>query len=153
MSKLIELLDRITEFGENPNVKTENKELIICKLLTDLYSEYLNLENIELDDKNYDDESRNFDSAFILQNIKENFPKFGWYHSVWDSHKIIQDADVNTGDAIDDLLDIIKDMMEVKWIIKNQSLANGLWQFNFSMKYHSEQHLVNFLKYAKDLKG
>ena len=44
-------------------------------------------------------------------------------------------------------------MLEVKWIIKNQSLANGLWSFNFLMKIHSEQHLVNFLKYAKDLKG
>lgn len=152
MSKLIELLDNITEFGENPNVNVEDKEREICKLLASLYSEYLSMSLPELDDKNYD-EDPNFNSDLIRKNIEKNFPNFGWYHCLTNSHKLLEEAELGTGDAIDDLSDIVKDMLDVKWIINNHSLANGLWQFHFWMKYHCEQHLVDFLKYAKDQKG
>ncbi|MCK0108004.1 DUF5063 domain-containing protein [Flavobacteriaceae bacterium S0825] len=152
MNRLNEIIDRITEFGTNPNVTSENKELEITKLLVDLYSEYLGLSDIELDDKDYDDEP-SFPYKKIRANVVANFPSFGWYHEVWESHKIIPDADLVTGDAIDDLTDIIIDMLAVKWRIVNTSINDALWHFSFSMKIHSEQHLVNFLKYLKDKKG
>ena len=151
MSKLKNLINRITEFGTKPNVESEYKTDEIQKLLAEIYSEYLNL-NAEFDDGDYDEEP-NFEYESIKKNVVSNFPNFGWYHSVWESHKIVPDADLVTGDAIDDLTDIIKDLLEVKWCFENTTEKNAKWHFCDLMRIHSEQHLVNFLKYIKDLKG
>ncbi|MDT0557229.1 DUF5063 domain-containing protein [Ichthyenterobacterium sp. W332] len=151
MSKLKNLINRITEFGINPNVESENKTDEIQKLLVGIYSEYLNL-SAEFDDSDFDEEP-NFDYESIKKNVEANFPEFGWYHSVWESHKIISDADLVTEDSIDDLTDIIKDLLEVKWRFDNTNEKNAKWHFCDLMRIHSEQHLVNFLKYIKDLKG
>ena len=151
MSKIETLINRITEFGINDKVESENKELDIQKLLVELYSAYLNLK-ADFDDGDYE-EVPAFDYDSIKKNVEANFPNFGWYHSVWDSHKIIPDADLVTGDAIDDLTDIIKDLLEVKWCFENTTDKNANWHLFNLMRVHSEQHLVNFLKYLKDLKG
>lgn len=151
MSKLRKLIDEITEFGINPKVESENKIDEIQKLLAGIYSEYLNL-NAEFDDADFEEEP-SFDYETIKKNVEENFPDFGWYHSVWESHKIIPDADLVTEDSIDDITDIIKDLLEVKWCFENTSEKNAKWHFYDLMRIHSEQHLVNFLKYIKDKKG
>jgi hypothetical protein len=82
--------------------------------------------------------------------VIEHFPSFGLYHSLRESHKIFKDADLTTGDSIDDLTDIIKDLIEVQWRSENNSKKYGLYQFEFLMKYHSEQHIVSLLKYLKN---
>lgn len=151
MNKLKNLINRITEFGTNPNVESENKTVEIQRLLVGIYSEYLNL-NAEFDDADFDEEP-NFDYKSIKKNVEANFPEFGWYHSVWECHKIIPDADLVTEDAIDDITDIIKDLLEVKWCFENTSEKNAEWHFCDLMRIHSEQHLVNFLKYIKDKNG
>ena len=151
LSKIEKLINRITEFGINSKVKSDNKELEIQKLLVKIYSEYLNLE-ADFDDGDFEEEPT-FDYDSIKKNIEANFPNFGWYHSVWESHKIIPEANLATGDAIDDLTDIIKDFLEVKWCFENTTEKNAKWHFHDLMRIHSEQHLVNFLKYIKDLKG
>lgn len=151
LSKIEKLINRITEFGTKPNVDSENKTLEIQKLLVEIYAEYLNLK-AEVDIKDYANEP-NFDYNSVKENVEKNFPDFGWYHSVWESHKIIPDAEVTTGDAIDDITDIIKDLLEVKWRFKNTSEKDALWYFKDLMRIHSEQHLVDFLKYLKDKNG
>ena len=151
MSKLKSLINRITEFGTNPNVESENKTDEIQKLLVGIYSEYLNL-NAEFYDCDFDDEP-NFDYESIKKNVVANFPEFSWYHSVWECHKIIPNADLVTGDSIDDLTDIIKDSLEVKWCFENTTEKNAKWHFYDLMRIHSEQHLVGLLKYLKDKNG
>ena len=111
------------------------------------YQHYFNF-----DDEDFEEEPT-FDYDSIKKNIEANFPNCGWYHSVWESHKIIPEANLATGDAIDDLTDIIKDFLEVKWCFENTTKKNAEWHFHDLMRIHSEQHLVNFLKYIKDLKG
>lgn len=151
MTNLEKLINRITEFGLNDKVQSDNKKLEIQQLLVGIYSEYLNLE-AEFDDGDFDEEP-SFDYDSIKKNVEANFPDFGWYHSIRESHKIIPDADLVTGDAIDDLTDIIKDLLEVKWCFENTSEKNAIWVFCDSMQIHSEQHLVDFLKYIKDMNG
>lgn len=151
MGKLLKLINRITEFGLNDDIQSYNKELEIQQLLVGLYSEYLNLDR-EFDDGDFEEEPT-FDYNQIKKNVQANFPDFGWYHSVWECHNVVSNAEVNTGDAIDDLTDIIKDMLAVKWRMENTSEKDSLWNFDFSMRTHSEQHLVNFLKYLKDKNG
>jgi hypothetical protein len=148
LSNLKKLIDRIVEFGTNEKLESKNKTREIQRLLVGIYSEYLTVET-EFDETDYD-EPLNLDYDGIRSIVTEHFPDFGWYHSVWESHEIIQDAQLTTGDAIDDLTDIIKDLIEVQWRLENNSEKDGLYQFEFLMKHHSEQHLVNFLKYIKD---
>lgn len=151
MNKLLKLINRITEFGLINNVKSGNKELEIQQLLVEIYSEYLSLET-EFDDEDYGDEP-SFDYDVIKKNVETNFPDFGWYHSIRESHKIMPDADIVAGDAIDDLTDIIKDLLEVKWCFENSSEKNAKWVLSDLMRTHSEQHLVDLLKYLKDKNG
>ncbi|MBC3847209.1 DUF5063 domain-containing protein [Winogradskyella echinorum] len=148
MSKLKELIDRIVEFGTNEKIESENKTLEIKRLLVGIYTEYLKVET-EFDETDYEEPLR-LDYDGIRSIVTEHFPDFGWYHSAWESHKINEDADLVTEDSIDDLTDIIKDLIEVQWRLENNSEKDGLYQFEFLMKHHSEQHLVNLLKYLKD---
>lgn len=151
MNEIEEYIKRITEFGLIDKIHSDNKELEIQKLLVGLYYEYLNLK-AEFDDGNFEEEPT-FDYDSIKKNVEANFPDFGWYHSISESHLILPDAYLVTGDAIDDLSDIIKDMLEVKWCFENTSEKNAKWHFYDLMRIHSEQHLVNFLKYLKDKNG
>jgi len=103
----------------------------------------------EFDENDYE-EPINLDYDGIRSIVTEHFPDLGWYHSVWESHKINEDPELVTEDSIDDLTDIIKDLIEVQWRLENNSEKDGLYQFEFLMKHHSKQHLVNLLKYLKD---
>jgi hypothetical protein len=148
LSKLKKLIDRIVEFGTNEKLESKNKTTEIQRLLVGIYAEYLKVET-EFDETDYE-EPINLDYDGIRSIVTEHFPDFGWYHSAWESHKIIEDADLVTEDSIDDLTDIIKVLIEVQWRLENNSEKDGLYQFEFLMKHHSEQHLVNLLKYLKD---
>lgn len=149
MSKLKKLIDRIVEFGTNEKLESINKTLEIQRLLVGIYAEYLNVET-EFDETDYE-EPLNLDYDGIRSIVTEHFPDFGWYHSVYESPKINEDAELTTADSIDDLTDIIKDLIEVQWRLENNSKKDGLYQFEFLMKHHSEQHLVNILKYLKEI--
>lgn len=76
MNNLKSIIYRITEFGTNPNVESENKTDEIQKLLVGLYSEYLNL-NADFDDSDFDEEP-DFDYKVIRRNLESNFPDFGF---------------------------------------------------------------------------
>ena len=132
MSKLRELIDKITEFGINPKVDLIDKIDVLKKLLVGIYSEFLNLE-FEFDETDYNEE-----------------PDFDWYSMVLDSNKMGPDIEIGIGDEIDDLIDIIKDLLAVKWRMENTSENDALWHFELSMRTHSEQHLVDLLKRLKE---
>ncbi|MDX2360811.1 MAG: DUF5063 domain-containing protein [Crocinitomicaceae bacterium] len=148
MIELKKVIDNLVEFGTIPNVDSSNKLNSLRLLLADLHSQFLHV-SFEYDDKDYTDPPDN-NSDEIRSNVESNFPEFGFYHSVFESHIISKDADVVMGDAIDDLTDIIKDMLDVKWRLENTSTNDALWDFELSMRSHSEQHLVNLMKYLKD---
>ncbi|MCL5247719.1 DUF5063 domain-containing protein [Cellulophaga sp. 20_2_10] len=148
MSKLKKLIDEITEFGINPKVELTDKNDVLKKLLVGIYSEFLNAE-FEFDEADYEKEPE-FDYKEILKNVKSNFQNFGWYSSVLDSNKMEPNIEIGIGDELDDLTDIIKDLLAVKWRMENTSLNDALWNFEFSMRTHSEQHLVDLLKRLKE---
>ena len=148
MSKLRELIDKITEFGINPKVDLIDKIDVLKKLLVGIYSEFLNLE-FEFDETDYNEEP-DFDYNEIKKNVKSNFPDFDWYSMVLDSNKMEPDIEIGIGDEIDDLIDIIKDLLAVKWRMENTSENDALWHFELSMRTHSEQHLVDLLKRLKE---
>ncbi len=85
----------------------------------------------------------------IRQNVESNFNDFGFYKTVLDINTIHDFSDMAIGDAIDDLSDIIKDLLEIKWRIENNSLADGLRYFELFFKSHTQQHILNLLNYLK----
>lgn len=151
MSELRKLIVQITEFGINPKVEVTDKTDVLKKLLVRIYSEFLNVES-EFDETDYDEEP-GFDFKEIRKNVESNFPDFGWYGTILDINKIAQKSEFATGDSIDDLTDIIKDLLVVKWRFENTSEIDAIWDFELSMRTHSEQHLVDLLKYLKDKNG
>ena len=151
MSQLFKHIDRLTEFGTNPKIESERKIDELKKLLVGIYAEYLNMES-DFDQKDFEDEPE-FNFKEIRRNIEANFPEFGLYHSFFDAHNAIPDGGVVTGDALNDLSDLIIDMLVVKWRFENTSEDEAIWHFQFIMRIHSEQHVVDFLKYLKDKNG
>lgn len=148
MSELRKLINNITEFGINPNVELTDKNNVLKKLLVGVYSEYLNVES-EFDEADYEEEP-DFDYQKISKNVKSNFPDFSWYGTILDINKIDRESELGTKNAVDDLTDIIKDLLVVKWRFENTSEIDAIWNFEFSMRTHSEQHLVDLLKYIKE---
>lgn len=151
MSSLQKLIGKITLFGLNPNVDLSDKTGVLKKLLVSIYSEFLRVE-IEFDATEYDEEP-NFNYNEIKENVKSNFPDFGWYSIVLDSNEMEPNVEIGIGDELDDLTDIIKDLLAVKWRMENTSMRDALWYFDFSMRTHSEQHLVDLLKRLKERKS
>ncbi|MEL7002891.1 MAG: DUF5063 domain-containing protein [Bacteroidota bacterium] len=151
MSELEKILDQITEFGVNPKVDSKEKTNVLKKLLVRVYAEFVNIKP-EFDETDYDSPP-NYDYNEIRKNVEVNFPKFDWYGTVLDINKIEPEAKIVIGDAIDDLTDIIKDLLEVKWRFNNTSITDAKWHFVFLMRVHSEQHLVDLLKYIKEIDG
>jgi len=148
LSNLKKLIDQITEFGINPKNELTDKTDVLKKLLVGIYSEFLNVE-FEFDETDNDKEP-NFDYNEIKQNVKSNFPDFDCYSMVLDLNRIEPNVEIGIGDALDDLTDIIKDLLVVKWKMENTSEMDALWEFEFSMRTHSEQHLIDLLKYLKE---
>lgn len=158
MKETINLIERVTEFATNPEVKSKNKILELKQLLVSIYAKYLDLEE-SFDSNDYVDD---FDFPYenLKENIEKNFPSFGWYNLLLDCHKIkykngevLPEVDLVLGDPIDDITDILKDLLEVKWRFDNNSEDDAIWNFKFIMKHHSEQHLVHLLKFLKDFEN
>ncbi|CAM1370763.1 DUF5063 domain-containing protein [Tenacibaculum xiamenense] len=151
MSELRKLIDQITEFGINPKVELTEKNDILKKLLIGIYFEFLNVE-FEYDEMDYD-EKPDFNYNKIKENVKSNFPDFDWYSMVLDSNKMEPNIEIGIGDELDDLTDIIKDLLEVKWRMENTSEKDAIWHFELLMRTHSEKHFVDLLKRLKERDG
>jgi hypothetical protein len=75
---LIKHINRLSIFGNNPNLQSENKVLELKKILVEIYSEYVNSKP-KFDEKIYLEEPE-FKYEEIRKNLSKNFPDFGLYH-------------------------------------------------------------------------
>ncbi len=147
MISLKSLIGKIIVFGTH-HIQSEDNVRDLKKLLVELYSLFLQIE-VGFDETNYEDRI-SYEYCDIRKQVEVNFPNLGMYWSVHDSQKIMSDADVVVGDAIDDITDIINDLLKVKWCFENTSEIDAVWHFDFLMRSHSEQHLLDLLKHFKN---
>ncbi len=146
MRELIPTINEIAKYGLQPNLTEVDKEKSLAKSLVKIYNLYFEIE-YEFDETDYPD----FDNEKyqnIRQNVESNFKDFGFYKMVLEINDMVND-EIGIGDAVDDLSDIIKDLLEVKWRIENNSLNDGLWFFNFIFNSHTEKHIIDLLNYIK----
>jgi hypothetical protein len=151
LKDLIHIIDRIAKYGLNTELDIENKETDLEQNLVELYSYSFKI-NFKFDESDHPD----FDKTQfpdVADNVRKNFPDFGLYHSILNSNEISKDAETATGDAVDDLSDIIYDILEIKWRIENNSQADGLWYFELIFNSHTQQHLIDLLNFMKSKNG
>lgn len=151
MKELIPTINKIVKYGLEPNLTTTDKEKELEKNLVKIYSLYFDIE-FKFDETDYPDLDKT-EYADIRQNVTSNFEDFGFYKTVSDIEDIDNLNDNTIGDALDDLTDIIRDLLEIKWRIENNSLADGLWFFELTFYSHTQQHILDLLKYMKQRNG
>jgi hypothetical protein len=147
MKELIPTINEIVKYGLLPNLTVTEKEKLLERHLVKIYDLYFDIE-YKYDEANFPD----FDKSKlpdIRKNVSNNFKNFVFYKTNLD----INDIDNLECDAIDDLSDIITDLLEIKWRIENNSLADGLWYFKLIFYGHTQQHILNLLNYMKQRNG
>lgn len=145
--ELVRAIDAVTVFGLRPNVQIPNANRYLEEGLVDLYRIYLKTDDV-VDDEEYPE----FDRSKLektRQHIASTFAGLGYYKKILDIEDLSNREDIATGDALDDLTDIINDMLEVKWRIEHNSPEDGLSYFKMIFKSHTQQHLLDLLNYLK----
>ena len=151
MIDLIPTIDEIVKYGLQPNLTVTDKEKLLERNLVKIYDLYFDIE-YKFDETDFPD----FDKSQlpdIRQNVESNFQNYGFYKTILDINDIDNLKDNAIGDAIDDLSDIIIDLLEIKWRIENNSLADGLWFFELIFNSHTQQHMLDLLNYMKQKNG
>jgi len=147
MTELIPTINDIVKYGLQPNLIVDDKELILEKGLVKIYNLFFEIQ-YKFDEIDFPE----FDKSLvpdIRHNVQTNFKDFGYYKVVNDLKDIDNLKDHLIGDAVDDLSDIILDLLEIKWRIENNSLADGLWFFELTFDTHTKQHILNLLNFIK----
>ena len=150
MNELIPTINEIVKYGLLPDLTISDKEKLLERNLVKIYDLYFDIE-YEFDETDFP----NFDQSQlpdIRQNVSSNFKDFGFYKTILDLNDVNDLTDIALGDAIDDLSDIIMDLLEIKWRIENNSLADGLYYFQLIFHGHSQQHIIDLLNFMKQKK-
>lgn len=102
------------------------------------------------DDKDYADAPRR-DYGELRKLVRAQFPNYGHYNLVKDVTKEIGNTEAIVGDAIDDIVDIAKDLAEVKWRWENNSPDDALWSLKQDFLFHWNEHLRELQIYLLNL--
>jgi hypothetical protein len=151
MKELIPTINEIVKYGLQPNLTVTDKEKFLERHLVKIYDLYFDIE-YKFDETDFPD----FDKTQLpdlRQNVESNFKDYGFYKTILDINDIDNLKDNAIGDAIDDLSDIIADLLEIKWRIENNSLADGLWFFELIFYSHTQQHILDLLNFMKQKNG
>ncbi len=151
MKNLINIIDGITKYGLRTDLEIEDKESDLERHLVELYSQSFKIE-YEFDDSDYPEFNKEL-FPNVAKNILQNFPDFGFYHTILNINEVSEKAEAGLGDATDDLSDIIYDILQIKWRIENNSEADGLWYFELTFNTHTQQHLIDLLNFMKSKNG
>ena len=151
MIELIPTINEIVKYGLQPNLTVADKEKLLERNLVKIYDLHFEIK-YKFDKTDFPD----FDKSQlpdIRQNVESNFKDYGLYKTILDINNIDNLKDNTIGDSIDDLTDIIIDLLEIKWRIENNSLADGLWFFELTFYNHTQQHILNLLNFIKQKNG
>lgn len=103
------------------------------------------------DESDYPDSPRR-DQTALRQLVSRRFPNYGYYNVPDVVTKDIAESKCVVGDAIDDLLDICNDLLDVEWRWSNTSEADALWHFQNSYSSHWQAHLRGVQFYLHSLR-
>lgn len=149
MNEIINLINKITSFGLTKSDYIDRNNKILFKQLIDLNYLFSEVSFKEYNNYAYP-EIPNFDYIKIRQVVIKNFPDLGHYNLVSNITKNIGKPEFAVRDAIDDLIDIIVGLLEVKWCFENSTNDVALEQLNLSY-IHWQEHSLNLQRYLLEI--
>ena len=107
---------------------------------------YVHEAKFEFDEREYEDAP---ESNYIeLRNIiGRKFPELGYYYTSDFEEPSEKNGEVSLGDAIDDIVDIVADLKEVKWYFEHTSRNNAVWHFVSGFHGHWGGHVRELQTY------
>jgi hypothetical protein len=126
-----------TFFIEHP--PKENKLRILEKKLITIYMICFDLKNTQGKDPKI-----KIDYELTRNNISPNFKELGFYNDVLEIRDNLGNTEFTTGDAIDDLTDIVKDLKESLTLEKEKDILSNM---KLDFETHFKNHLINLLRY------
>ena len=73
--------------------------------------------------------------------VSAHFHDLGYYNTPSSITQQLGEAEIEVGDAIDDLTDIAIELYDVLWRFDHTSADDAFWYFTNSYSTHCEQHL------------
>ena len=132
--------------NENGNNSIELLELALDKLALICHS----IDDVSDDEKEYP-ESSNRDYFRWREIVARRFPNLGFYNIPSTISKNVGEAELHTGDSIDDLADIANEDSDFTWRWQNNSENDALRHFRFSYEIHWGSHLRSLQMYLHAL--
>jgi Domain of unknown function (DUF5063) len=139
---LLELLE-----NEIP-IEVESLELALDKLALMYHS----VSEIS-DDENEYPEAPVRDYSRWRELLGKRFPSLGYYNIPSSISVSVGEAEIHTGDALDDLADIANELSEVAWRWQNNGESDALWHLRFNYETHWGSHLRNLQMYLHALRS
>jgi hypothetical protein len=147
-SVVLDLL-KLLENGERKNpIEIESLELALDKLA--LASHFLG--DFPEDENEYP-ETPIRDYSRWRELIGKLFHSLGYYNIPSTISVRVGEAEMHTGDAVDDLADIANELSDFAWRWQNNNENDALWYFQFSFETHWGNHLRNLQMYLHALRS
>ena len=146
-AELLELIEGIVVYGVENQLNPAKSRVRLQKSLLQLYAFYVSAD-LGLDDE----EGKEFDRsayAYVPENVKQNFPDFGYFKTFRDLHNLGDVQDVVVADAVEILTAIVYDMLETKWRIENNGVYNGFDFFDTCFRTRTQQQVIDLLNYMQ----
>jgi hypothetical protein len=93
-----------------------------------------------VDDRDYPD-APEIDHSVLRQLVSAHFPELGYHNIPSSITNQIGTAKIDFADAIDDIVDITRELYEVQWRWAHTSVDDALWYFKDMYFHHWESHL------------
>jgi hypothetical protein len=143
IKKLIDSFIEFVDVGSKQPIDRERSLMLLLDSLG-LSQAYI---NFEFDENDYPDPPCE-NEKLIRERISVNFNDYGYYNCADEIEDNISKTDIIVGDAIDDLIDIYKELSEVRWRWENTSIADALWHYDYMYRSHWGLHLRNLQLYV-----
>jgi hypothetical protein len=89
------------------------------------------------------------DQSEMRDRISKRFPMLGFYHIPETVTTDFPCTGVMLGDAIDDILDITRELSDVVWLMEQERPIKACWDFGFGYDHHWRYHLRSLLWYLE----
>lgn len=124
-------------------------DAMLARALDELALAYHDAPDGEPVDDDGEDEPGTEDYSRRHERLSSRFPDYGYYPVAIPSGTLDQENVLN--DAIDDLADIARDLVETIWRFEHFGADEAHWHFKFTYQIHWGQHLreLSYYLYAK----
>ncbi|MBI2519295.1 MAG: DUF5063 domain-containing protein [Bdellovibrio sp.] len=146
VSKITQIINEFIEFIEQEWRDKINRNKKLLMLLDSLALAQADIK-YKFDEMDYPDPPKNHFSE-VMKLVRQKFNDFGNYNWPAEIEENLSKTDIIVGDAIDDILDIYREMKEIQWRLKNTSANDALWCFENHYNIHWGTHLRNLQRYV-----